>query len=285
MWGIIPAAGIGSRIQPLAFSKELLPVGSRIEAGVEQPRAVSEHLVERMIAAGVDKLCFVIAPGKSDIVDYYGGRFGPANIAYVVQAEPAGLCDAIFCAARFIAPEEPVVVGLPDTVWFPANGLALLPDADLSFLLFPVDRPELFDAVVTDAAGRVQAIDVKRADARSRWVWGAFRMTGHVLHALHRLWQEPGRGDEYIGTLVNAWVARGGQALGVRAGETYVDVGTLHGWRAAVALLEARPVVPDAGVAPFRALQRRGAILAAAQRRDRPAAAMEAGRALGSGAE
>ena len=27
MWGIIPAAGTGSRIQPLAFSKELLPVG------------------------------------------------------------------------------------------------------------------------------------------------------------------------------------------------------------------------------------------------------------------
>jgi hypothetical protein len=31
-WGIIPAAGRGSRIQPLAFSKELLPVGSRVEA-------------------------------------------------------------------------------------------------------------------------------------------------------------------------------------------------------------------------------------------------------------
>ncbi len=29
MWGIVPAAGQGSRIQPLAFSKELLPVGSR----------------------------------------------------------------------------------------------------------------------------------------------------------------------------------------------------------------------------------------------------------------
>ena len=28
MWGIVPAAG-STRIQPLAFSKELLPVGSR----------------------------------------------------------------------------------------------------------------------------------------------------------------------------------------------------------------------------------------------------------------
>lgn len=31
MWGIIPAAGKRSRIQPLAFSKELLPVGSRLD--------------------------------------------------------------------------------------------------------------------------------------------------------------------------------------------------------------------------------------------------------------
>src|SRR2546423_264947 len=45
MWGIIPAAGKGSRIQPLAFSKELLPVGSRLDpGGCERPRAVSEYL-------------------------------------------------------------------------------------------------------------------------------------------------------------------------------------------------------------------------------------------------
>src|SRR4051794_10017191 len=45
MWGIVPAAGKGSRIQPLAFSKELLPVGSHFEDGAERPRAVSEYLV------------------------------------------------------------------------------------------------------------------------------------------------------------------------------------------------------------------------------------------------
>jgi dTDP-glucose pyrophosphorylase len=276
MWGIIPAAGLGSRIQPLAFSKELLPVGSRVEDGVERPRAVSEHLIERMIAAGVTKLCFVIAPGKSDIVNYYGARIGPARIAYVVQAEPAGLCDAIFCAAPFVGPEEEVAVGLPDTVWFPADGLALLPAGTLSFLLFPVERPALFDAVVTDAAGRVSEIQVKRQDARSRWVWGAFRMPGHVLHALNALWREPGRGDEYVGTLVNAWLARGGQATGVRAGETYLDVGTMHGWREAAALLEARAPAATAageGMMPYRALAQRGLLRAAAGRADAAAAA------------
>jgi dTDP-glucose pyrophosphorylase len=255
MWGIIPAAGLGSRIQPLAFSKELLPVGSRLDDGVERPRAVSEHLIERMLAAGVDRLCIVISPGKSDIVNYYGARIGGARIAYVVQAEPAGLCDAIFCAAPFIAAEEEVVVGLPDTIWFPRDGLARLPPGRLSFLLFPVARPEFFDAVVTDATGRVEEIEVKRQGARSSWVWGAFRMPGRVLHELHALWRQPGRGDEFIGTLVNAWIATGGEAFGLRDGTRYVDVGTLHGWREAAALLGDGPEQGDAAVLPFRALQ------------------------------
>jgi glucose-1-phosphate thymidylyltransferase len=237
MWGIVPAAGRGSRIQPLAFSKELLPVGSRIEGGAERPCAVSEYLVERMIRGGAGKICFVISPGKSDIMEYYGAGYGNATIAYVVQPQPSGLCDAIFRAAPLIGPDEPVIVGLPDTVWFPEEALIELPDDILSFLLFPVERPEFFDAVVLDGADRVREIQVKRKDAASRWIWGAFKMPGHVLHGLQRLWQQRRCQDEYIGTLVNAYLAAGGEAVGVRAGQAYVDVGTLHGYRAAISLL------------------------------------------------
>lgn len=247
MWGIIPAAGMGSRIQPLAFSKELLPVGSRIDGDMERPRAVSEYLVERMILGGARKICFVISPGKSDILEYYGGGVGPADFCYAVQPRPAGLCDAIFRALPFVRPDEPVAVGLPDTIWFPEDALRALPDDALSFLLFPVERPELFDAVLTDGGGAVREIRVKMPDTGCRWVWGAFKMPGAVLHALHRLWVERNRADEYIGTLVNAWLAAGGRALGVRAGEAYVDVGTLHGYREAIRLLGAPPVQAAGG--------------------------------------
>lgn len=242
MWGIIPAAGSGTRIQPLAFSKELLPVGSRVDGGIERPRAVSEYLVERMIRAGVTKLCFVISPGKSDILEYYGGAIGPAAIAYVVQPQPAGLCDAIFRALPLVPPGESVAIGLPDTIWFPEDGLCALGDEALSFLLFPIERPEFFDAVVTDGEGRVQEIQVKSRAARSNWIWGAFKMPGAALHALHHLWLERERRDEYFGTLVNAYIAAGGLAFGVRAGRAYVDVGTLHGYREAIMLLSASPV-------------------------------------------
>ena len=237
MWGIVPAAGRGSRIQPLAFSKELLPVGSRFDGETERPCAVSEYLLDRMVAGGATKICFVISPGKSDILAYYGGGYSGASIAYVVQPQASGLCDAIFRACPLVPENEPVLVGLPDTIWFPKTGYAALPDDELSFLLFPVERPDLFDAVVLDADDAVREIQVKRPEAASRWIWGGFKMPGAVLHELERLWVARDRSDEYFGTLVNAYLAQGGRARGVRAGEAYVDVGTFNGYRAAIGLL------------------------------------------------
>jgi dTDP-glucose pyrophosphorylase len=237
MWGIIPAAGAGTRIQPLAFSKELLPVGGRADGNVERPRAVSEYIVERMLLGGVSKICFVISPMKSDILEYYGAAAGAAKLCYIVQPQPAGLCDAIFQALPLIQPHEPVVIGLPDTIWFPEDGLRMLPDDALSFLLFPVQRPELFDAVLTDGDGAVREIRVKQNDPGSHWIWGAFKMPGAVLHQLYELWRTRGERDAYIGTLINAYLDSGGAANAVRAGRAYVDVGTLNGYREAMWLL------------------------------------------------
>jgi len=257
MWGIVPAAGSGTRIQPLAFSKELLPVGSRFDGATERPRAVSEYLIDRMLRAGADRICFVISPWKFDILQYYGGVIGSASIAYVVQPEPAGLCDAIFRALPLIQRDDLVLIGLPDTIWLPEDALGRLPDDRLAFLTFPVDRPELFDAVVSDDAGRVREIQVKRRGAASRWVWGAFKLPGAVMHDLYRLWSERDPQDEYIGTLVNAYLAAGGDALAVPSGTAYVDVGTLGGYREAMRLLADARNETASTVTPIRIAARR----------------------------
>ena len=236
MWGIIPAAGRGTRIQPLAFSKELLPIGSFLNGGEERPRAVSEYLAERMVKGGVDKICIVISPGKSDILDYFGGSFLSAHVFYAVQPRPAGLCDALIQPVPLIAPDEEVCIGLPDTIWFPDDALLRLPPGQLSLLLFPVQYPERFDAVVTSPDGSVIEVQVKDPNATSSWIWGALRMSGRIYRELHQLWL--GRGDEYLGTLINAWLAQGGSARAFQIGEAYVDVGTINGYREALHLLD-----------------------------------------------
>jgi glucose-1-phosphate thymidylyltransferase len=134
-------------------------------------------------------------------------------------------------------PDDFVLIGLPDTIWFPEDGLRRLGDDPLSFLLFPVDRPELFDAVRTDAAGRVIEIQVKRAQPASSWIWGAFKLSGRTFAELHDLWLARERRDVYI-------------AMGVRAGEAYVDVGTLHGYREAITMLGTKPAGRSAAFRP-----------------------------------
>lgn len=245
MLGIVPAAGAGTRLQPLAFSKEMLPVGSALdEHGIERPKAVSEFLVDRMLHAGADRVCLVISPEKTDIIPYYARHPAASRFCYVVQERANGLCDALFRAIGVMRDDEEVVIGLPDTVWFPIHGFSLLPPGELAFLLFPVDHPERFDAVLTTGDGLVTEIQVKAVAPRTRWVWGAFRMPAPTFRALHALWSQPGRGDEYVGTLVNAYLARGGRARGVQAGERYFDVGTVEGYRAAIDALKDASALP-----------------------------------------
>lgn len=225
----------------MAFSKELLPVGSRFDGVVERPKAVSEYLVERMIRGGADKICFVISHNKGDILRYYSSKIGKTAINYVVQQRAAGLCDAIFTAAPFIPDDEPVAIGLPDTIWFPEDGFNALPNNQLSFLLFEVKDPKNFDAVVTDEHGQIQEIQVKNPTPSSKWIWGALKVPGKTFKELHQLWIKRDCQDEYLGTLVNAWIKEGGKAVGVRAGDSYVDVGTLNGYREALRILTSHP--------------------------------------------
>jgi dTDP-glucose pyrophosphorylase len=250
--GIIPAAGAGLRIQPLGCSKELLPVGSRPVNGVERPKAVSEYLVERMIAAGARQICMVISAEKSDIVRYYAERDYAAEIFYAVQRRPRGLCDALFRAESFVRGDEPVLIGLPDTIWFPENAYRAALDfgqgelrpgeagPGVNLVLFPVEHPEAFDAVLRDESGRVERVVVKQPEPGSNWIWGAVTASGRAFHDLHLLWESRHRVDEYLGDLLNAYIAAGNVVRATANGEHYMDVGTMEGYQMAQDYLRAR---------------------------------------------
>ena len=244
MIGIIPAAGAGQRIQPLGCSKELLPVVSRVIEGVERPKAVSEYLVERMIAAGATHICLVISPEKDDLVRYYAERSYAAEIFYVVQRHPRGLCDALFRATSFTDPHNQVLIGLPDTVWFPENAyyaaLNSEVDADVNLILFPTENPSAFDAVVCDQQNYVTRVEVKQPDAHSNWIWGAITTTGDAFRNLKNLWESRHREDEYLGTLLNCYIEAGNAVRGHHVGESYMDVGTVEGYHYAQDFLRKR---------------------------------------------
>ena len=87
------------------------------------------------------------------------------------------------------------------------------------------------------ATDRVREIQVKRADARSHWIWGAFKMPGRVLHELRR----SGASATAATSISARWSTPIWRAAARRSASrpesAYVDVGTLHGYREAIALL------------------------------------------------
>jgi dTDP-glucose pyrophosphorylase len=115
VWGIIPAAGSGTRLGPFtnAIPKELLPVGDK---------AVIEHVVEAMKLAGIKDIAVVVSPHKHGISDYLGSgrRFG-VRLTYVVQDERLGLANAVQAGEHVIGGSFAVVLG--DNFFYPKSFL------------------------------------------------------------------------------------------------------------------------------------------------------------------
>ena len=103
--GLIPAAGLGTRLGPFthAIPKELLPVGDK---------AVIEHVVEAMVLAGIKEITIVVSPHKHGLSDYLGSgkRFG-VHFSYVVQDECLGLADAVLAGEHVMNGRFAVVLG------------------------------------------------------------------------------------------------------------------------------------------------------------------------------
>jgi len=225
-------------MQPLGGSKELLPLGWCEDArgGQTRLRAISEYLVERMLAAGADRLCFVVAAEKADLLRYYAQSAWAERVFFVVQPRPRGLCDAVFRAAPLIHPGEPVLIGLPDTVWHPLTAFAQALTPWVHLITFPVANPEEFDAVIPspEEGARVLRVEVKAAGPAGRRVWGAITAPGAEFLGLAQFWRQRQGRDQYLGDLLNAWIAAGHGVSCDRLGTHYWDVGTPAGYARAL---------------------------------------------------
>lgn len=132
---VFPIAGKGTRFLPAtkAIPKEMLPV-------VDKP--LLQYAVEEALAAGIERLVFVTASGKTAMEDHFDLAFElaetlrargktvelaaasnmvlePGRVLSVRQPQALGLGHAVWCARHVIA-REPFAVLLPDELlWNP----------------------------------------------------------------------------------------------------------------------------------------------------------------------
>ncbi|MDO4904596.1 MAG: sugar phosphate nucleotidyltransferase [Lautropia sp.] len=200
--GLIPAAGRGTRLAPLPFSKELVPVGyQRASEGADRkPKPVSQYLVDRMRLAGAQRIFFVLRPGKWDIADYYGdgSRLG-IDCAYLHVGAPWGPPFSLAQAVPFIGDAD-VVFGFPDILIEPVDSFTPLlarkkeTGADVVLGLFDATAREPGDVITVDGNGRVHGLETKeerpnRPDHYTCWMFAVWntRFTRFLQEECRRL--------------------------------------------------------------------------------------------------
>lgn len=218
--GLVPAAGLASRLGGLQSSKEALEVGQR---------PVLDFLLERMRRAGCAQIRLVTRPEKRDVAELARERG-----ATVVVGRPADVSESLLLAAAGLDAATPVVFGFPDTIWQPVDGFAplldrLAPDVDVVLGLFRTPDLMRSDVAVMDETGLVSAVQVKPARPASDLIWGCAATTVGVLERMRGL-REPGVALDGL--------ARGGRVAGVYLSDQWLDIGTPEALRSARSLLD-----------------------------------------------
>ncbi len=178
--GILPAAGIASRLRPFRYPKELLPVLFSRDAttGRARPVVAAEYSLLAMRDAGIEKCIIIINEGKPEILKYFGnGADLGMNLVYAVQSKPTGLPRAIHAAGDWLDGAH-VCLALPDTIFRPRSAIREIcgeirsNGSDLVLGVFPTDEPQHLGPVRYSTDGRVLEVQDKPVETELRNTWG-----------------------------------------------------------------------------------------------------------------
>lgn len=177
--GLIPAAGIASRLAPLPCSKEIYPIGFRaIDGGRSlSPKVVSHYLLEKMRLADITKAFIILRDGKWDIPAYLGnGKMLDMNLAYLMMDLPYGVPYTLDQAYPFVQ-DSIIALGFPDMIFQPEDAFVRLldkqknSDADIVLGLFPAPQPHKTDMVELDDNGHIRSIQIKSSQTHLQYAW------------------------------------------------------------------------------------------------------------------
>ncbi|MDC0834533.1 sugar phosphate nucleotidyltransferase [Geitlerinema sp. CS-897] len=239
--GILPAAGLGSRLQPFRYAKELLPVffktDDRENGKRVYPRAAAEYSIQAMRHANIQFVLTVISDRKTEVIKYFSdGRDFDINIAYLHQKEPYGLSDAINKGFQWYK-NSYVFLALPDTIFYPFHAIRaireeiLASQADLVLGVFPTSKPEQLGPVRFDSSGKaIEVLDKPKVSSVFN-TWGIAGWSPTFSKLLNQYMAISLEAQKQpIGNIFNLAITRG---LNVRTvffkdGE-YIDLGTPEG--------------------------------------------------------
>jgi glucose-1-phosphate thymidylyltransferase len=181
--GVIPAAGLASRLGPLGYPKELLPITYVAgDGGHLRPMPVIEASFRQLREAGVDRALVITSDRKPELMQYLGNGGGIGlDLAFLQQARADGLASAVALALPWTRGANACLL-LPDTIVRPETALnqvrALFESAkaDLVLGVLPTGKPKELGPVRFDAAMRVIEVQDKprETDLDNSWAMAAW---------------------------------------------------------------------------------------------------------------
>jgi glucose-1-phosphate thymidylyltransferase len=233
--GVIPAAGLASRLGPLGYPKELLPITYVPgEGGHLRPLPVIEASFRQLREAGVERTLVITSDRKPELMQYlaHGGGIG-LDLAFLQQARADGLAAAVALALPWTRGANACLL-LPDTIVRPEQALrdarALFESAkaDLVLGVLPTAKPKELGPVRFDQDMRVTEVQDKppQTDLNNSWamaIWGP--RFAELLESAVK--QNPG---QTLGAVYQQAVDAGLKVLAVWfPGGAFYDVGTPKG--------------------------------------------------------
>lgn len=237
--GIVPMAGLATRLGLLPCSKEIHPVNGdkQINNGEVPARVVCEYLLGKLRIAGINRVYIVLRDGKWDIPAYLGdGSAIGLKLAYLMMGKPWGTPYSINQAYPFLG-DAIVALGFPDMVLGQGDIFGKLleqqkrTDADIVLGLFPADRPDKVD-MVDIHNGRINRIVIKPGRTQLRFTWGTAvwspvfsrYMRDYLLSHQHIARAEP---ELFVGDIIQAAIETGMRVDGVHVSDKpFLDIGT-----------------------------------------------------------
>jgi len=238
MKGLIPAAGLGTRLHPitLAIPKELMMIGDK---------AVIEYVIEAMKEVGVIDITVVVGWRKNAILDYLGsGKRMGVNISYVVQDESNGLAKAVGSGERVIG-DEPFLVVLGDDFFYPKTFLKEIlefhnqHDADATIGVAQIEDPTRHGIIKPGENNKI--IDIIEKPSREKapsnlGCMGVYIFKSAIFSAIKKT--KPGVKNEYqLTDSIKILVQDNKKVMFHEINGTHIDVGTLEDLRKANAFL------------------------------------------------
>ncbi len=242
--GIMPAAGLGTRLYPFKGAKELLPLGQQVIDGIIRPKLVSQYGLEAMSLAGINNVIMPITSKKKAAFNecLSNGKKVGVDISYLIINNSLSMVETIARALKGHRNER-IFFGMPDTCVLPTDCFVQLLEEHekhgscLSLGLFQTSEPHKYGMIKTDSHNRVFYHKDKPNNTSAEYMWGIAIwepvFSDFILKNIAKFTEEK-TGELTFGDVMDRFMNNNTiYGFTIKRGR-YYDVGTYDGYKKAV---------------------------------------------------